>query len=468
MRGFDASGTSAAGGNVPQYTVSEISSQIKREIESRFGRVRVRGEVGRVVQSRMGHVYFDLKERNEVLSSVVWRSSVQRLKHFPEEGMEVIATGRLTAYSGQSRYQMSVESVEPAGIGALMATLEQRKKKLQEEGLFDQEHKRALPFLPDVIGVVTSPTGSVIRDILHRLRDRFPRPVLVWPVAVQGESCPNEVVAAIEGFNALVRGGPIPRPDVVIVARGGGSIEDLWGFNDEAVARAVFASRIPVISAIGHETDTTLIDHVADLRAPTPTAAAEHAVPVHSELFNRLASLDKRQVGAVARLSEGLRESLRGLYRALPNPADYVNMQGQHFDIACARLEQNVSRHLKDGSSRFDLFASRVQAATIERRIEQMQATLSRTSRNWKQVTQSILERHHARHEALSRLMHSLGYEATLQRGFALVRNESSDGAVVTEASAAREAPSLDIQFHDGHVQVRNLDADAVREASRE
>ena len=273
------------GENAPEFSVSEISGAVRRVLEGEFGRVRVRGEVGRVSRPSSGHVYFDLKDDRACLGALVWRSGVRGLAVQPQEGMEVVATGRLTTHAGQSKYQMVVEALAPAGVGALMAMLEARKKALEAEGLFAAERKRALPYLPEVIGVVTSPSGAVIRDILHRLSERFPRRVLLWPVTVQGPNCAAEVAAAIRGFNAIAPGGPVPRPDVIIVARGGGSIEDLWGFNEEIVVRAAAESRIPLISAVGHETDTTLIDFAADRRAPTPTAAAEMAVPVRLELL---------------------------------------------------------------------------------------------------------------------------------------------------------------------------------------
>ena len=272
-------------GNQPEFTVSELSGAVKRVIEGEFGLVRVRGEVGRVSRPASGHVYFDLKDDRAVLAAIAWKGQAARMRGMLEEGMEVVATGRLTTFPGQSKYQIIVEEVAPAGAGALMAMLEKRRAQLQAEGLFDPARKKPIPYLPRVIGVITSPSGAVIRDILHRLRDRFPRPVLIWPVAVQGANCAPEVAAAIRGFNALPEGGPIPRPDVLIVARGGGSIEDLWGFNEEIVVRAAADSRIPLISAVGHETDTTLIDYAADLRAPTPTAAAELAVPVRLDLI---------------------------------------------------------------------------------------------------------------------------------------------------------------------------------------
>lgn len=260
-------------GNTPEFTVSEISGAVKRVIEGEFGHVRIRGEVGRVSRSRSGHVYLDLKDDRSVISGVMWKGVAARQDTQPEEGMEVIAIGRLTTFPGQSKYQVVIEEIRPAGMGALMAMLEKRRKMLAGEGLFDEGRKQPIPFLPEVIGVVTSPSGAVIRDILHRLRDRFPRKVLIWPVAVQGQACAPEVARAIQGFNALTPGGALPRPDVLIVARGGGSVEDLWGFNEEAVVRAAAASDIPLISVVGHETDTTLIDFAADRRAPTPTAA---------------------------------------------------------------------------------------------------------------------------------------------------------------------------------------------------
>ncbi len=284
----------APGENAPEFTVSEISGAVKKTVEAAFGRVRVRGEVGRVFRARSGHLYYDLKDDGNVLACTTWKGQAGRLSVLPEEGMEVIATGRLTTFGAQSKYNLNVDDLAVAGEGALMAMLEKRKKALAAEGLFDPARKQLLPYLPEVIGVVTSPSGAVIRDILHRLRERFPRKVLIWPVAVQGSACAPEVARAIDGFNALTPGGALPRPDLIIVARGGGSIEDLWGFNEEAVVRAAARSQIPLISAVGHETDTTLIDYAADQRAPTPTAAAEFAVPVRLDLLASVAEAGTR------------------------------------------------------------------------------------------------------------------------------------------------------------------------------
>ena len=329
--------------NAPEITVSELASALKRAIEDRFGYVRVRGEIsGYRGPHSSGHAYFSLKDANARLDAVIWRTTLQRMRLKPEEGLEVIATGRLTTFPGKSTYQIVIESLELAGIGALMALLEARRRKLAEEGLFDAARKRKAPFLPRVVGVVTSPTGAVIRDILHRLADRFPVRVIVWPVRVQGETSAAEVAAAIDGFNALAIDGSVARPDVLIVARGGGSLEDLMSFNDEAVVRAVARSAIPLIAAVGHETDWTLIDHAADVRAPTPTAAAEFAVPVRAELLATIAELDARRRGAILRFSHRLRSDLRALARALPGGEAIVAGPRQRLDRASETLAQRM------------------------------------------------------------------------------------------------------------------------------
>ncbi|NAZ36426.1 exodeoxyribonuclease VII large subunit [Rubellimicrobium sp. CFH 75288] len=367
------------GANVPEWRVSDLAQAIRRTLEGGFSFVRVRGEVGRVTRASSGHLYFDLKDANAVLSAVSWKGQAARLTARPEEGQEVVAIGRLTTFPPQSRYQMVVEDVIPAGAGALMAQLEARRRKLAAEGLFDVARKRPIPFLPRVIGVVTSPQGAVIRDILHRLRDRFPREVLVWPVAVQGTTCAPEVAAAVRGFNALAPGGRIPRPDLIIVARGGGSIEDLWGFNDEAVVRAVAESAIPVISAVGHETDTTLIDHAADLRAPTPTAAAELAVPVRAELAERIA-------GHGGRLHRGLRLALRqrqqrlgDLGRALPRGEAILGAAGQRLDLLAQRLPAALRRAVAKGRVR--LGEARVGPAILRRALHDGRRRLEEADR---------------------------------------------------------------------------------------
>jgi exodeoxyribonuclease VII large subunit len=337
---FDEDGRK--GGNSPEFSVTEISGAIKRVIEGEFSHVRIRGELGRVSRPRSGHIYLDLKDDRSVISAVIWKGVAARIDTQPEEGLEVVATGRITTYGGQSKYQLVIEDLAPAGMGALMAMLEKRKAALAAEGLFAPERKRPLPFLPRVIGVVTSPSGAVIRDILHRLRDRFPTHVLIWPVAVQGKACAPEVARAIAGFNRLGPGSPVPRPDLLIVARGGGSIEDLWGFNEEIVARAAAASDIPLISAVGHETDTTLIDYVSDRRAPTPTAAAELAVPVRCELLAWSADMQARLIRGQSQAVQSRRQRLADLARALPRPTMLTENARQRLDQWADRLPQSL------------------------------------------------------------------------------------------------------------------------------
>ncbi|PKQ04291.1 MAG: exodeoxyribonuclease VII large subunit, partial [Alphaproteobacteria bacterium HGW-Alphaproteobacteria-11] len=337
--------TPAAAGNAHEFSVSELSFALKKTVEDTYGHVRVRGEItGYRGPHSSGHCYFGLKDDKARIDAVIWKGNFSKLRFKPEEGMEAIATGKLTTYPGSSKYQIVIEHLEPAGAGALMALLEARRKKLAAEGLFTPERKRAIPFLPDVIGVVTSPTGAVIRDILHRLADRFPRHVLVWPVRVQGETSAAEVAAAIAGFNRFEKGGKLPRPDLIIVARGGGSIEDLWSFNEEIVVRAAAASAIPLISAVGHETDTTLIDFAADRRAPTPTAAAEMAVPVRADLIAEVQDRARRLMRAEARTIETARNELRGLARGLPRLTDIVALPRQRFDAASERLGRALAR----------------------------------------------------------------------------------------------------------------------------
>ncbi|MES2845246.1 MAG: exodeoxyribonuclease VII large subunit [Pseudomonadota bacterium] len=486
--------------NQPEYTVSELSGAVKRVIEGEFGLVRVRGEVGRVSRPASGHLYFALKDDRASLDAVSWKGQVAKMQVRPEEGMEVIATGRMTTFPGQSKYQLIVEDVAPAGAGALMAMLEKRKAALGAEGLFDPARKKPIPYLPRVIGVVTSPSGAVIRDILHRLRDRFPRHVLIWPVAVQGQSCAAEVAAAIRGFNAIEPGGPIPRPDLIIVARGGGSLEDLWGFNEEIVVRAAAASRIPLISAVGHETDTTLIDFAADLRAPTPTAAAELAVPVRLDL---LAAVD----GFGARLSRGVAtgvgqrgQRLRDLARALPrldaltgqaaqrldlwagrlgaalgmaagrkraafearaglirpdtltrlitSRAERLGERGRTLDTLFARLRERAADRLEMWSGRLSPALTRMIAAA-DRQTQDGTVRLAQLAARLDAAPVARFDRLAQRLGSLDRTRQTLGYAETLRRGYAVVWG---DGAVVTSRTAAERAGALELEFHDGRL----------------
>ncbi|TFF21682.1 exodeoxyribonuclease VII large subunit [Jiella endophytica] len=363
--------------NVGEYTVSEISGALKRTVEETFCHVRIRGEVsGYRGPHSSGHAYFTLKDDRARIDAVVWRTTFSRLAFKPEEGLEVIATGRLTTYPNSSKYQVVIEAIEPAGAGALMALLNERRLKLEAEGLFAAERKRRLPFLPRVIGVVTSPTGAVIRDIVHRISDRFPVHVLVWPVRVQGETSGAEVSAAIEGFNAIEPGGAVPRPDVLIVARGGGSLEDLWGFNDEAVVRAAAASAIPLISAVGHETDWTLIDHAADMRAPTPTGAAEMAVPVRAELAAQIASHNARLAGAVSRRLDQEKKGLAALVRAMPGIDALLEMPRRRLDEATTGLGSNLRHAVGEKRRLFASASARLVPSTLEASLRDKRATL--------------------------------------------------------------------------------------------
>lgn len=363
--------------NAAEYSVSEIAQAVKRTVEDEFGHVRVRGEIsGFRGQHSSGHAYFTLKDEAASIDAVIWKGSFARLTFKPQEGLEVIATGRLTTFPRSSKYQIVIDNIEPAGAGALMALLEERRKKLVAEGLFARERKRPLPYLPGTIGVITSPTGAVIRDILHRLDDRFPSHVLVWPVRVQGDTCAAEVVNAIEGFNALPAEGPIPRPDLLIVARGGGSIEDLWGFNEESVVRAVAASAIPIISAVGHETDTTLIDYAADMRAPTPTAAAEAAVPVRAELIAYVEDQGSRQRQSARRLTASLRDQLRASAASLPRAANLVATQRQTLDLASSHLSGALRHFVQSRRLKFSALSSSIQPRLVQQRHSDLSARL--------------------------------------------------------------------------------------------
>lgn len=439
------------GENAPEFSVSELSGAIKRMIEGEFAHVRIKGEVGRVSRPRSGHVYLDLKDDRAVIAGVIWKGVASRLATQPEEGLEVVATGRLTTFPGQSKYQIVIEDIKPAGVGALMAMLEKRKAQLQAEGLFDVSRKKPIPYLPEIIGVVTSPSGAVIRDILHRLRDRFPRKVLVWPVAVQGEKCAPEVANAIRGFNALTPGGALPRPDLLIVARGGGSLEDLWGFNEEAVARAAAESDIPLISAVGHETDTTLIDFVSDQRAPTPTAAAELAVPVRMEL---LAWVDQQDARLTHALTSGVtrrRDRLRDLSRALPRPTSLTEAQRQKLDHLDDRLPKALTAGVREREVLLGKVSGRLQPVTIRQRIKGEQRSLGSLVDRLLPAYERKLTALSDRLAALDRQRQAMGYEATLKRGYAVVH---SAGGVVTNKADAEAASGLEIEFQDGRVKI--------------
>jgi len=474
------------GQNTPEYSVSEISGEVKRTLEGAFGRIRVRGEVGRVFRARSGHLYYDVKDDRNVLACTTWKGQVAGLSVEPEEGLEVIVTGRLTVFGAQSKYNMNVDEVAVAGQGALMALLEKRKKQLQGEGLFDAALKQRLPYLPEIIGVITSPSGAVIRDILHRLRDRFPRKVLIWPVAVQGANCAPEVARAIEGFNAMTPGGSLPRPDLLIVARGGGSVEDLWGFNEEIVARAAAASTIPLISAVGHESDTTLIDYVSDQRAPTPTAAAELAVPVRLELIAWSEDQAARLTRAASAAVTQRRQRLADLARALPRHDTLLDTPRQRLDLIAERLPaalrhatQNravllakssaslrpilLSRMVQAKAGQLTAQVARMHPRQLRQDISQKNDALQALAQRLGMAGTAHLGRLRTQMEATDRLRETLSYKATLERGYAVVRTK---GKVVTTHATAAKATALEIEFADGRLKVGGKPAGKPRPTS--
>ncbi len=489
--------------NVREWSVSELSAALRKTVEDAFGHVRVRGEIsGFRGAHASGHCYFALKDEAAKIEAVIWKSAFARMRIKPEEGLEVVVTGRLTTYPGQSKYQIVVETLEPAGVGALMALVEARKQKLAAEGLFDAARKQLLPFLPDLIGVITSPAGAVIRDILHRLGDRFPRHVIVWPVRVQGEGSAEEVAAAIVGLNALPQTGVVRRPDLIIVARGGGSIEDLWSFNEEIVVRAAAGSLIPLISAVGHETDVTLIDFAADMRAPTPTAAAEMAVPVRSELILRLDGLTRRSLACWHRCQEARRTELRAAMRALPGAEQLLAMPRQRLDHAGTRLPRALIANAQSHHAQYSRVAGRlgahVVAARIARCCELLTALAERARRaenvarvrrqerlagvtarlragvranaesyrnrivraqervaalgeRAERATWLILSNRSTALDRCGQLLSALSHRGVLARGFALVRNLR--GTPLRQAAVVSRGMAMDIEFFDGRVR---------------
>jgi len=451
---YEPMGENEAGSapNLPEYSVSEIAAAVKRTVEDNFGYVRVRGEISGFMAARSGHIYFSLKDDRAVIDSVIWRGPAGKLRFQPEDGLEVICTGKLSTYAPRSRYQLVVEAMEPAGVGALMALLEERRQKLSAEGLFAQERKVALPYLPAVIGVVTSPTGAVIRDILHRLRERFPCRVLLWPVLVQGKGAAEQVAAAIRGFNALDATSTVPRPDLLIVARGGGSIEDLWAFNEEVVARAVAESKIPLISAVGHETDTTLIDFVSDRRAPTPTAAAEIAVPVRAELVAGNQDLGRRLGLSLQRLLAERRRDLDGLARGLRGPRELLALARQRLDEGAERLHRALLIFGGEKRNALTAIAARLRPRLVLEPIEADGRILQDLQGRLQRSVRGRIGEHRLRLGGLAQLLNSLSFERVLERGYAMVRRR--DGDVVMAAAQAGPGSALAVRFHDGEVAV--------------
>ena len=436
------------GDNVPVFSVSEVSGLVKSTVESHFGHVRIRGEISGFKRAASGHLYFALKDENALIDGVCWRATAGRLALNPEDGMEIIATGRITTYPGRSKYQIVVETMELAGEGALLKLLEDRKRKLAAEGLFDEALKQDLPFLPDVIGVVTSPTGAVIRDILHRLQDRFPRRVLVWPVLVQGEGAAEQIANAIRGFNGFGANADLPRPDLIIVARGGGALEDLWAFNEETVIRAVAECAIPLISAVGHETDWTLIDLVSDLRAPTPTAAAEIAVPVRFDVMAQVADCGTRLIRAVQRTIETAGREVAALARGLPNLRRTVEDASQRLDDWDERLGNALKAGLRERRSRIPQRLPRP-----DRVLSDGKRRLGRGVEGLLRVTRSKITLNRHRLENQAKLLESVSYQRVLDRGFALITTPA--GAPVTSVNDLTPGADVTIRLKDGEGAAR-------------
>jgi exodeoxyribonuclease VII large subunit len=438
------------GSNLPEQTVSELANALKKTIEDAYGFVRVRGELGRVVAAKSGHVYFDIKDANATLNAVMWKGQAGKLPFKPEEGLEVVAEGRLSTYPGRSNYQLIAERMRPAGAGALMALLEERKKKLAAEGLFDAARKKPLPYLPLVIGVVTSPTGAVIRDIIHRVRDRFPVRVLIWPALVQGERAAAEIEAGIRGFNALAADGPIPRPDVIIVARGGGSIEDLWPFNEERVVRAAADSAIPLISAVGHETDTTLIDYASDRRAPTPTGAAEMAVPVRADLMATVADLGARTGRCLVRHLDKRRLEFRSAAARLPKLDAVLQAPRQRLDMTSQKFGGALGRLLSRKRAAFDRSAGGLRPVALRRELQSKRAEEQRLGARLRPAVTRQLGRLRAGFETQATLLQALSYEGVRKRGLALVTG--ADGHLVRSTARVAAGDALRLRFADGEV----------------
>jgi exodeoxyribonuclease VII large subunit len=442
-----AEATTDAQGNAQPYSVSELSFALRRTLEDAYGFVRLRGELSKVTFHSNGHVYLSIKDDKACIDGVVWKSSVRGLQVRPEQGMEVIVTGKVTTYPAGSRYQIIIEAMEPAGVGALLAQLEKLKAKLQGEGLFDPARKRPLPSMPATVGVITSPTGAVIRDILHRIRDRWPCRVVVWPVVVQGDQAAGQVIAAIEGFNRFETGGEVPRPEVLIVARGGGSVEDLWAFNDERLARAAAASAIPLISAVGHETDTTLIDFVSDRRAPTPTAAAEMATPVLAELKALTADFQRRLLTCGQRTIEHRRTRLTAASRGLPRPMDILALANQRFDHASSRLGAGLERNVAAHRVELAKVAGRLTPGMLDRPRRQQGERLAGVAARMQPAALRLLARAGERMESLDKLRQSLNPKRPFERGFALVRHQ--DGRLATVGADLAAGETISLEFLD-------------------
>ncbi|MEC9459334.1 MAG: exodeoxyribonuclease VII large subunit [Pseudomonadota bacterium] len=429
-----------------EFTVSELSLSIKRLIEDNFEYIRLKGEIGRVSKPNSGHIYMDIKDDSSVISGVIWKGNTQKLKIAPEEGLEVVCFGKITTYPGQSKYQIIIEDMEPAGVGALMALLEKRKEILLKEGLFNEEYKKEIPFLPKNIGVITSPSGAVIKDIIHRVKDRFPTQITIWPVRVQGESSAEEIIDAIEGFHLLPQ-SEIPSPDVIIIARGGGSIEDLWGFNDEKLVRKVFSSKIPIISAVGHETDTTLIDLVADLRAPTPTAAAEMAIPVRKELLITVKDLILRANNTALNKIEYERRSLDLINRAFPKISVLVKDYSLRFNKVSSILKIALSSMIRNYNKNYFNASKTLKISFLSKKIELLRNQLFLSNKNNNRSMYEIISINESKLKLQEGLLDVLSHNNVLRRGFALIKNKKNQ--IIRKSKGLKKNDDLIIEFYN-------------------
>ncbi|MGH1398160.1 MAG: exodeoxyribonuclease VII large subunit [Alphaproteobacteria bacterium] len=439
------SSNTPAKSNVPEFSVGELAFSLKRTLEDNFSRVRVRGELSRVSIAGSGHMYSSLKDDDAVIDAVCWKGVLSKLDIQPEEGLEVICIGKISSYPKSSKYQLIIESMELAGEGALLKMLEERKKKLAAEGLFAPEQKQKLPFLPRTIGVVTSPTGAVIRDILHRLDDRMPTHVLLWPVIVQGNGAADQIANAINGFNEIAKNSQIPKPDLLIVARGGGSLEDLMAFNEENVVRATAESKIPVISAVGHETDTTLIDYASDLRAPTPTGAAEKAVPVRAELLAYLNEGEQRLTGATHRMLTEGKHRLEASARGLGDPTKLLDIKTQNLDLSANKLSHAFGNFITLKNTKMIQTAARLQSPLS--RLDQATQALNRWQEQLDRGIKTTLTNTENTLSHMGKMLNAYSFENTLQRGFAVIRTDN--GKLISNAETARTYNTLNIQFKD-------------------
>ena len=429
-----------------EFTVSELSLSIKKLIEDNFEYIRLKGEIGRVSKPNSGHIYMDLKDDTSVISGVIWKGNAQKLNIAPEEGLEVVCFGKITTYPGQSKYQIIIEDMEPAGVGALMALLEKRKEILLKEGIFNEEYKKEIPFLPKNIGVITSPSGAVIKDIIHRVKDRFPTHITIWPVRVQGESSAEEIIDAIEGFHLLPQ-SEIPSPDVIIIARGGGSIEDLWGFNDEKLVRKVFSSKIPIISAVGHETDTTLIDLVADLRAPTPTAAAEMAIPVRKELLITVKDLILRVNNTVLNKIEYERRSLDLINKAFPKISVLVKDYSLRFNKVSSILKIALSSMIRNYNKNYFNASKTLKISFLSKKIETLRNQLFLSNKNNNRSMYEIISISESKLKLQEGLLDVLSHNNVLRRGFALIKNKKNK--IIRKSKGLKENDDLIIEFYN-------------------